>query len=82
MGLPKIACWVWGTYGGGHMNLRQRWRRRKAALTARRPMSRSESRAVACPYCYALKGERCKGTRGPREASHQERVNRAREARA
>jgi hypothetical protein len=41
------------------------------------PVGRSESRAVACPYCHAKPGERCKGTRGPREASHMERVRAA-----
>lgn len=37
-------------------------------------MPREVSRRYWCPYCDAQPGELCRGTRGPRKASHIQRV--------
>lgn len=38
-------------------------------------VSRTKVRKVGCPYCRSGPGEKCVGTRGPRESNHMERVD-------
>lgn len=35
--------------------------------------SRADAQTVYCPRCWAKAGEQCRGTRGPRKASHRQR---------
>ncbi|WP_425436446.1 zinc finger domain-containing protein [Mycobacterium numidiamassiliense] len=43
--------------------------------SSRRRPSRTHIRSVACPYCIAIPGALCIGSRGkPREANHFERI--------